>query len=135
MNDKNLKMIFLLISIALISGVVLESINERPKSNQTEEKAFLRLEKNTGPIIRGFQYSIYHEGQKALKIRAAKFSVEKKKIGIFKLSPFKVARFRDAEIDFYGKTDQPVGVPAHDHVRRRGEDVVEVRSNARRGAG
>jgi len=96
-----------LISLALISSVVLISIKERPESNQAEEKIFLRLKKNSGPIIRGFQYSNYHKGRKALNIRAAKFSVEKKKIGIFKLSPFKVVRFRDAEIDFYGKNEQP----------------------------
>ena len=96
-----------MIGIALVSSVVLVSIYESPKSNQKEEKIFLLLKKNTGPIMRGFQYSKYHEGRKALNIKAAKFSVEKKKIGIFKLSPFKVAVFRDAEIDFYGEADQP----------------------------
>ena len=107
MNNRNLKSILILISLALISSVVLISIKERPESIKAEEKIFLRLKKNSGPIIRGFQYSNYHKGRKALNIRAAKFSVEKKKIGIFQLSPFKVVRFRDAEIDFYGETDQP----------------------------
>ncbi len=107
MNAKNVTVTFLLISLALISGVILLRINERSKSIQTEEKIFLRFKKNTGPIIRGFQYSKYHEGRKALIIKAAKFNIEKKKIGIFKISPFKVARFRDAEIDFFGRTNQP----------------------------
>jgi hypothetical protein len=107
MHSKSLKSIFLLIGIALISAVVLKIINDRPTSIKAEEKIFLRLKKNSGPIMRGFQYSNYHKGRKALSIRAAKFSVEKKKIGIFKLSPFKVARFRDAEIDLYGEIDQP----------------------------
>ncbi len=107
MNNRNLKSILILISLALISSVVLISIKERPESNQAEEKIFLRLKKNSGPVIRGFQYSNYHQGRKALNIRAAKFSIEKNKIGIFQLSPFKVVRFRDAEIDFYGETDQP----------------------------
>ena len=107
MNNKNLKRIFLLICLALICGIFLKNLTERPKSTQTEKQVFLRLNKNTGPIMRGFQFSKYHEGQKSLSIRAARFSVEKKKIGIFKLSPFKVARLRDAEIDFYGETDKP----------------------------
>ncbi len=107
MNAKNVKVTFILISLALLTGVMLHRINERSKSLQAEKKIFLRFKKNTGPIIRGFQYSKYYEGRKALSIKAAKFSIEKKKIGIFKLSPFKVARFRDAEIDFFGRTNQP----------------------------
>jgi hypothetical protein len=107
MNAKNIKVTFILISLALLTGVVWHRINESPISHQAEKKAFLRFKKNTGPIIRGFRYSKYHEGRKALTIKAAKFSIEKKKIGIFKLSPFKVARFRDAEIGFFGTTNQP----------------------------
>ncbi|CAB1076725.1 hypothetical protein D1AOALGA4SA_4520 [Olavius algarvensis Delta 1 endosymbiont] len=112
MKTKHLKLIFLLIGITLISAVVFKSINEIPQSNQSEEKIFLRLKKNSGPVIRGFQYSNYHQGRKALNIRAAKFNVEKKKIGVFKFSPFKVARFRDAEIDFFGKIDHPDEKPS-----------------------
>ena len=106
MNSKTLKLLAV-IGMALITGVVFLRMNEKSKSYEAEKKIFIRLNKNTGPIIRGFQYSKNHEGRKALLIKAAKFSVEKKKIGIFKLSPFKVARFRDAEIDFYGETDPP----------------------------
>ena len=106
MNSRTLKL-FAVIGLALITGVVFLRMNETSKSYEAEEKIFIRLKKNTGPIIRGFQYNNYHKGRKALNIKAAKFSIEKKKIGIFKLSPFKVARFRDAEIDFYGETDQP----------------------------
>jgi hypothetical protein len=68
----------------------------------------LKFRKNTGPVIRGFQYSNYHKGKNSLNLRAAKFSIEKKKIGIFKLSPFKVIVFRDAEIDFFGSTKRTV---------------------------
>jgi hypothetical protein len=107
MNAKNVTVTFLLISLVLITGVIWHRINERSKSFQAEEKIFIRIKKNTGPIIRGFRYSKYYEGRKALSIKAAKFSIEKKKIGIFKISPLKVARFRDAEIDFFGRTNQP----------------------------
>ena len=108
MNAKNVKVTFILISLALITGVILHRINESSKSFRAEEKVFLRLRKNTGPVIRGFQFSNYHKGKKSLNIRAAKFSIDKKKIGIFKISPFKVARFKDAEIDFFGSTKKTV---------------------------
>jgi hypothetical protein len=107
MQSKNFKLIFLMTGMALLSAVVLKIIIDRPEPIKAEEKIFLRLNKNSGPIMRGFQYSNYQKGRKVLNIKAAKFSVDKKKIGIFKLSPFKVARFRDAEIDFFGATDQP----------------------------
>ena len=96
-----------MIGLTTAGGVVLKSISMSPKSIQAEKKAFIRLNKDTGPIMKGFQFSKYQEGQKALSIRAAEFSVEKKKIGFFKLSPFKVATLRNAEIDFYGKTNRP----------------------------
>jgi hypothetical protein len=108
MNAKTVKVTFILISLALITGVILHRINESSKSFRAEKKIFLKFRKNTGPVIRGFQYSNYHKGKKSLNIRAAKFSIEKKKIGIFKLSPFKVIVFKDAEIDFFGSTEKTV---------------------------
>ncbi len=122
MNAKNVKVTFILISLALLTGVIWHRINESSKSLQAEEKVFLRFKKNTGPIIRGFRYSKYHEGRKALTIKAAKFSIEKKKIGIFKLSPFKVARFRDAEIDFFGRINRPDDQTSQPHKALSGSE-------------
>ena len=51
MNAKTVKATFILIGIALITGVILHRINERSKSFQAEEKSFLRFQKNTEPII------------------------------------------------------------------------------------
>ena len=96
----------MVICLALVGGVVLINNSETSKSAQTEKNIFRQLNRNTGPVVKGFQYSKYLKGQKALSIKAAKFSVEKKKISIFKLSPFKVVSFRDAEIDLYGVTDR-----------------------------
>jgi hypothetical protein len=92
------------LALALIAAFI--NIKAKQKSVQAEKEVFLRLKKNTGPVIRGFQYSNYHEGKKALNIRAAKFSIEKKKVGLFKLSPFKIACFRGAEIDLFGERHQ-----------------------------
>ena len=129
MNAKNVKLIFILISFALITGVILHRINERSKSFQAEEKSFLRFQKNTEPIIRGFHYSTYREGRKALIIKAVKFSIEKKKIGIFKISPLKVARFKDAQIDFFGRTNHSDDKTGQPHKALSGSENREVIRN------
>lgn len=115
MKKKNLKLILFTGCLALLSTGVFIGLNDRRESIRKEDRIFLRLKKNTGPVIRGFQFSNYHDGKKALNIRAAKFSIEKKKVGLFKLSPFKVALFRDVEIDLYGETRQKddADPPAH----------------------
>jgi len=103
---KNKKSIAILFSLALITGVVYLGMNWN-RTHQPDERQFLRFKKNAGPIFRGFKYSKFKENEKVLTIKAAHFSVEKKKVGIFKLSPFKYARLRGAEIDLFGETVQP----------------------------
>jgi hypothetical protein len=102
----NKKLITILISLALITGIVYLGISWS-RNHQPDKGQFLRVKKNTGPIFRGFRYSKYNEDKKILTIKAAHFSVEKKKVGVFRLSPFKYARFRGAEIDLFGETVQP----------------------------
>lgn len=110
MNNKIPILAFILICLVLTGGFIFKVIGNRSRSAQADKSAYLRINRSAGPIMRGFQYSTYHEGQKALSIKAAKFSVEKKKIGIFQLSPFKVARLKDAEIDFYTKSRRADGM-------------------------
>ena len=50
---------------------------------------------------------------------AAKFSIEKKKIGIFKISPAKEAVFKDAQIDFFGRTNHPDNI-----ISQPGNDIA-----------
>jgi hypothetical protein len=64
------------------------------------------VKKKKDLTIRGFRFSGYHEGQKTITIKAAKFSIEKKKIGVFKFSPMRAARFRGAEVDLYVKNER-----------------------------
>ena len=53
--------------------------------------------------IGGFRYDGNREGKKIISIKADKFTIEKKKLGFFRLGLLNVARFRNAVIDIYGE--------------------------------
>jgi hypothetical protein len=101
MARKHLKFLLILIMLTSLSGVIFCYLSG--KSEQSSQEAtksyFVKLKKD--PTIRDFRFSGYHQGKKAITIKAVKFSVEKKKIGIFKFSPLRAARFRGAEINLY----------------------------------
>ena len=85
MARKHLKILVILIMLILISGVIFTYFSgslENSSRNKTNDNS---LRKKKDLTIRGFRFSGYHEGQKTIAIKAAKFSVEKKKIGIFKI--------------------------------------------------
>jgi hypothetical protein len=105
MARKYLKFLAILIMLTLISCVIFFYLSGSSNLPLQEKKNYPSLKKKKDLTIRGFRFSGYHEGQKAITIKAAKFSVEKKKIGIFKLSLARAARFRGAEIDFYVNND------------------------------
>ena len=107
MKRRKIFFIILFSTVAIISSVLFYKLHDRSNYSESEKKIFLRLKRNAGPVLRGFQYSKYCEGQKSLSIKAAKLSVAKKKFGIFKLAPLKVAMFRDAQIDLFGETGRP----------------------------
>jgi len=91
--------------LTLISGVIFLYVSDSYKHSSQDKTNHFSFRKKKDLTIRGFRFSGYHEGRKALTIKAARFSIEKKKIGIFKLSPLRAARFRGAEIDFYVNND------------------------------
>jgi len=92
--------------LTLISGVIFLYVSDNSKNSSQDKTNHFSSRKKKDLTIRGFHFSGHHEGRKAITIKAAKFSVEKKKIGIFRLSPLRAARFRGAEIDFYVNNDQ-----------------------------
>jgi hypothetical protein len=104
---RNKKPIALLICLALITSLVFIGITVKSGGQRAKDIPFVGLKNNVGPIFRGFKYSQYNENKRGVTITAAHFSIEKKKTGIFKLSPFKFARFRGAEIDLFGETNPP----------------------------
>jgi hypothetical protein len=104
---RNKKSIALLIGLALITSMVFIGIKRKSDSQPVKDISFMRFPNNAGPIFRGFKYSQYNESKRGVTITAVHFSIEKKKTGIFKLSPLKFARFRGAEIDLFGATIPP----------------------------
>jgi len=105
MARKLLKFLMALFMVTLISGVIFFYLSGRSEHSSQESTNYRSVKTKKDPTIRGFRFSGYHEGQKAITIKAAKFSVEKKKIGIFKFSVVRAARFRGAEIDLYVNND------------------------------
>ena len=57
--------------------------------------------------IRGFHFEGSHEGRKTISIKADKFTIEKKKLGFFRLGMINMAMLRNADIDIYGKRTSP----------------------------
>ena len=57
--------------------------------------------------IGGFQFQGSREGRRVISIRADRFTVEKKKLGFFRLGILSEARFTNAVIDLYGTREAP----------------------------
>ena len=53
--------------------------------------------------ISGFKFNGHYDGKKIISIKADKFTIEKKKLGFFRLGLLNVARFKNAVIDIYGQ--------------------------------
>jgi hypothetical protein len=101
MARKNLNFILTAFILTLLSGVIFFYLSGKSEFSSQENIKHRFLNKKKDLTIRGFRFSGYHQGQKAIAIKAAKFSIEKKKIGVFKFAPMRAARFRGAEVDLY----------------------------------
>lgn len=105
MAVKHLKFLLIFFMMTLISGVIFVYLSERSNQSLQIKKNYLSLKKKKDLTIRGFHFSGYHQGRKAITIKAVRFSVEKKKFGVFKFSPLRTARFRGAEVNLYVNND------------------------------
>jgi hypothetical protein len=56
--------------------------------------------------IRGFQFVGHHEGRRVLAVKADEFTIEKLKLGHFRLNLLNVARLQNGIIDIYGKSKE-----------------------------
>lgn len=61
--------------------------------------------------IKGFQFEGYYEDKRLIKIKADKFTIEKKKLGFFRFGMLNVAKLKDAVIDIYGESTKDAGTP------------------------
>jgi hypothetical protein len=101
MARKNINFLLITFILTLFSGVIFFYLSGKSELSSQENLKHRSVKNKKDLTIRGFRFSGYHEGQKAVTIKATKFSVEKKKIGIFKFAPLKAARFRGVEVDLY----------------------------------
>ncbi|MEJ2731248.1 MAG: LPS export ABC transporter periplasmic protein LptC [Deltaproteobacteria bacterium] len=104
MARKHLKFLVISLMLLLICSIIFIYASDSSRQSSQDKTNHFSFRKKKDLTIRGFRFSGYHEGRKTLTIKAAKFSIEKKKIGIFKLAPVRAATFRGAEIDFYMNT-------------------------------
>ena len=101
MARKHLNFILLTFVLTLLFGVIFSYLTGKSELSSQENIKKPSLKKKKDLTIRGFRFNGYHEGKKSITIKAAKFGFEKKRIGIFKFSPMRAARFRSAEVDLY----------------------------------
>ncbi len=61
--------------------------------------------------IKGVSYNGIHQGKKTISIKADKFRVQNKKIGVLRFGLMREAKFENAQIHIYGKKRLPNGMP------------------------
>ena len=120
MARKKLNFILIAFILTLLSGAIFFYLSEKTKRSSQKNLKHQSLIKQRDLTIRGFRFSGYHEGKKTITIKAAIFGVEKKKIGIFKLSPLRAARFRGAEVDLYVNN-----IPSNDVLQDKKKMIIE----------
>ena len=59
--------------------------------------------------IQGFNFDGHFESRKTISIKADKFSIEKKKLGFFRVGLINVAKLKNAVIDIYGVSTKNAG--------------------------
>jgi len=91
----------------MISSALFFYFHRESKHSPVGKKNYPSLQRKKDIVIKGFRFNGYHEGRQTITIKAAKFSIEKKKIGIFKFTLVRAAKFRDAEIDLFINEDLP----------------------------
>lgn len=93
----------LVLLLFIIGGTVFQYLQHRSlTSNKPDVNIYRHREQGHRLKIRGFNFQGYCEGKKVLSIKADKFTLEKKKLGFFRLGFSNTARFANPVIDIYG---------------------------------
>jgi len=74
--------------------------------------------------VKGFQFEGFYGGKKTLRIRADSFTIERMKMGHFRLAFLNVARLQNGEIDIFG---QPRSFAKESALKDSGSDVKSLR--------
>ena len=111
MNDAIRRRLKYGLSTLIVAVLVLVGLNFYRHQNQNDAVAAINLAPARAPVsyaINGFRYSANHAGHIGFEIRADRFELKKKKVGMLRFGMIKEARFSNARIDLY--SDQPASV-------------------------
>ncbi|OQY12932.1 MAG: hypothetical protein B6I30_03800 [Desulfobacteraceae bacterium 4572_187] len=98
------KFILLLLLFLVVAGLIFlllrqDNLNTHNNTPEVPSQRYSKHRLN----IKGFEFDSLNNGEKMLSIKADNFTIEKKKLGFFRLGLINVAIFENAVIDIYLK--------------------------------
>jgi lipopolysaccharide-assembly LptC-related protein len=107
MGKRTYNFLFLFLLLSVIGSAVFFYLQHRasiPQENISRGMPSNGFSKR--PLeVGGFHFHGVHKGKKILSIKADKFRIEKKKLGFISFGPVRVAKFKNAVVDVYGRND------------------------------
>ena len=98
------KIFLILVSVFAVCGTIFLFNQHRTLINQNDQQEVLQQKSlQYRHKIEGFKFDKFDNGERTHSIKADKFTIEKKKLGFFRLGLINVATFKDALIDVYLK--------------------------------
>lgn len=94
--------------VTVVGTIFVFSRNRNLTAQDTQQEMLSRQRNlNYRLQIKGFKLDSFDSGEDVLSIKAEKFTIEKKKLGFFRLGLINVAIFKNAIIDIYLKRKNP----------------------------
>ena len=108
MVSRHHKFFFSLLLVSIVGGMgFLYYQSTGSAAHKTLRKSLPYISSGPSLQITGVRYDGNREGTKSISIRADKFTIERKRLGFFRLSLFNVAKLKNAIIDVYGERIKP----------------------------
>lgn len=120
----------LLVPLLAVAGIIFLFNRHRTLSNHNTQQEVLRQKLLHSRLqIKGFKFDRSNNGKNILSIKADKFTIEKKKLGFFRLGLINVAKFENAVIDVYlkRKSSSDESKPLGNDWDFLGEDLPSLR--------
>ena len=124
------RLFLILVPILSIASMIFLFNRHRTLSNHNTQQEVLRQKLLQSRLeVKGFKFDRSNSGENILSIKADKFTIEKKKLGFFRLGLINVAIFENAVIDVYlkRKSSGDESKPLGDDWDFLGEDLPSLR--------
>ena len=95
--------LYFVLIVTVAGTIFLFNRNRTLPTRDTQQEASHQKYLKYRLQIKGFKFDSFDDGEKVLSIKADKLTVEKKKLGFFRLGLINVAIFKNAVIDVYLK--------------------------------